>query len=134
MFWPLLLIIRARALISAGRAPEALALVLEADEAVQSGSPTEVEVGLAHADLLLALSPDDVEGAAEMFVRTVELAKARGARMAQLVALTRLAFLQRGTSKEADARAALEELYSRFTEGFELPHLVAARAALGLPR
>ena len=130
VFWPLLLIIRARALISAGRAPEALALVQEADAAVQSGNPTEAEVGLAHADLLLALSPDDVDGAVEMYERTVELAKARGARMAQLVALTRLAFLRRGTPKEDEARLALQEVYARFTEGFDLPHLIAARRVL----
>ena len=134
VFWPLLLIIRARALISAGRAPEAFALVMEADAAVQSGNPTEAEVGLAHADLLLALSPDDIEGAVEMFEQTVELAKARGALMAQLVAQTRLAFLRRGTPKEAQARSDLQDLYCGFTEGFDLPHLIAARAALGLPR
>ena len=101
--------------------------------AVQSGNPTEAEVGLAHADLLLACQPEDVDGAAAMFERTAELAHARGARMAQLVALTRLAILRRGTPAEEAARDALQEVYAHFTEGFDLPHLIAARRVLDAP-
>ena len=38
--------------------------------------------------------------------------------------------LRRDTQREAEARQALREVYDGLTEGFDLPHLVAARAAL----
>ena len=38
--------------------------------------------------------------------------------------------LRRDTPCEAEARQALREVYDGLTEGFDLPHLVAARAAL----
>ena len=57
-----------------------------------------------------------------------ELADERGA--ARLAALTHLAVLRRGTP-EADAVHALRDVYDQFTEGFDVPQLVAARAALG---
>ena len=45
-------------------------------------------------------------------------------------ALTHLAVLRRGAPSEGETARALQELYDRFTEGIDSPHLVAARAAL----
>ena len=50
--------------------------------------------------------------------------------MAQLQALTHLAVLRCGAAGEAEAVHTLQEVYDRFTEGFDSPHLVAAHAAL----
>jgi hypothetical protein len=130
VFWPALLMSRASALGMAGRVHEALAFIQEAEAALRSGDPMGPDVGIAHGDLLLGLSPPDVPAADAVFDRAVKLAGGRGARMAQLQALTRLAALRRGTPDESDAVRALREAYDCFTEGFDTPHLVAARATL----
>ena len=88
------------------------------------------DMGIVHAELLLALTPPDAPAAIAPLERAAQLAEARGARMAHVQALTHLAVLRRGTPGEADALHALQELYDGFTEGFDTPQLVAARAAL----
>jgi hypothetical protein len=130
VFWPALLMVRARALGMAGHGQEALTCIEEAEAALQSGDPMGPDVGTAHGDLLLALSPPDLEAAEAVFERTATLAAGLGARMAQLHACTRLAVLGRGTTRERDAMRALQQLYESFTEGFDAPQLAAARAAL----
>jgi hypothetical protein len=131
VFWPALLVIRAGALGMVGRNQEALGFVREAEAALQPGDPTAPDVGIAHGDLLLAAAPPDAREAEDIFERTARLAADRGARMAQLQALTRLAVLRSGTPAAVEARRVLRQVYDQFTEGFELPQLVAARAALG---
>ena len=130
VFWPALLMIRASALGMAGRGEEGLAFIEEAKATLEAGDPMGPDVGIVHGELLLALTPPDVAAADAEFERAAELAGDRGARMAQLQALTHLAVLRRGTPGEADAARALQEVYDGFTEGFDSPHLVAARAAL----
>ena len=78
------------------------------------------DVGIVHGELLLALTPPDVAAADAEFERAAALAGDRGARMAQLQALTHLAVLRRGAPSEADAARALQELYDGFTEGFDI--------------
>ena len=130
IFWPPLLVIRARALSGAGRRHEALTVILEAEASLQPGDPMAADVGIAHGELLLAMSPVDVPAAEAVFERTAKLAATRGDRMSQMRALTRLTELRRGTPHEDETRRALQDVHDRFTEGFDLPHLVAARAAL----
>jgi hypothetical protein len=129
VFWPALLMIRASALGLAGRGDEGLAFIREAGAALRSGDPLAPDVGIVHGDLLLVLSPPDVPAAEAVFERAAELAGRRGARMAHLQALTRIAVLRRGSPGETGALRALQEVYDNFTEGFDTPHLVAARAA-----
>jgi predicted ATPase len=130
VFWPALLMIRASALGMAGRGPEALPVIQEAEAALRAGDPMAPDVGIIHGDLLLAQSPPDVNAAEVVFESTARLAEARGARMAQLQALTRLAVLRRGAPGEPEAQRALREVYDAFTEGFDTRHLVAARSEL----
>lgn len=130
VFWPALLMIRAAALGAAGRGEEALAVIEEAEAALQMGDPLGPDVGLVHGGLLLLAQSPDASAAEAVFERVAQLALGRGARMAQLQALTRLALLRRGTPGEGDARRALREVYDSFTEGFDTPHLVAAQAAM----
>lgn len=128
VFWPALLMIRASALGAARRYDEAMAAIEEAEAALQSGDPLAPDVGLIHGDLLLELQPPDVPAAEAAFERVAHLAGGRGAKMAQLRALTRLAVLRRGTPGEGEALRDLREVYDSFTDGFDVPHLLAARA------
>lgn len=130
VFWPALLMIHAKALHIAERPDEALGVIAEAESLLQAGDPVEADLLIVHGDLVLAKAPSDVSTAAAMFERAVAIAAPRGARAAQLQALTRLTVLRRGTAAEQEARRALRTVYDSLNEGFELPHLVAARAAL----
>ena len=121
---------RATAVQPGGRGGEGLAFIEEAQAALEDGDPMGPDVGIVHGELLLALTPPDVPAADAEFQRAAELAADRGARMAQLQALTHLAVLRCGAAGEAEAVHTLREVYDRFTEGFDSPHLVAARAAL----
>jgi predicted ATPase len=56
-----------------------------------------------------------------------EVAAEVGARMSQLRAATKLA---RKRGKRSDAAAIVRTVYELFTEGFETPDLVEARAVL----
>ena len=78
------------------------------------------DVGIVHGELLLALTPPDVPAADAEFERAAELAGDRGARMAQLQALTHLAVLRRGAPSEADAVPALQERLRRLHGGVRL--------------
>jgi len=124
--------IRAITLGKAGRSREALASIREAEAALQAGDPMGPDVGLAHADLLLATTPADNAAAEDVLEHVVSLASERGCRMAHLQALTRLAGLRRGTPHERDTLRALRQVYDTLAEGFDLPQLASARAALGL--
>jgi hypothetical protein len=94
------------------------------------GDPQEPELDLLRGDLHLAAAPPDVSAAEASFERAAALAEERGARVSHLVAATRLANLRRGTSRDEEARAALRAVYNTFTEGFDIPQFIAARALL----
>jgi predicted ATPase len=130
VFWPALLMIRAAALGLAGRPEAGLAFIEEAEAVLMAGDPMSSDVGIVHGELLLAQTPPETDAAAAKFERSARFSRDHGARMAELQALTHLARLRRGTPGEADAVAALEELYGQFTEGFDTPQLVAARDVL----
>jgi predicted ATPase len=133
VFWPALLMIRARVLGMVGRSHEAVAVIQEAASVLRTGDPLAPDVSITHGDLLLGASPPDVVAAEAAFEQAARLAGERGSRMAQLQALTRLAVLRRGTPREVDALDALRDVYDRFTEGLDSPPLVAAREALDAP-
>jgi predicted ATPase len=130
VFWPALLMIRARALSGAGRTDDALAKIREAESVLQPGDPVEADLLIVHGDLMLAGSPPDQGAAAVKYEEAVSISARRGARAGQLQALTRLVTLRRGTSDETDAMERLRELYDTMTEGRDLPHLRAAQAVL----
>ena len=130
VFWPALLMIHAETLQVAGRLDDALRVVREAEAVLHAGDPLAADLLIVHGDLLLDTTESDSSAAEVMFERSVAISSPRGARAAELRALTRLAELRRGTEREAEARQALSDVYNGLTEGFDLPHLAAARAAL----
>ena len=130
VFWAQLLTIRAAGCLMAGRLERAAGLVEEAASAEWDGDPQEPDLEILRGDLLLAAHAPDVSAAEATFERAAALAEARGARISHLVAATRLAALRRGTPRGDGAHAALRAVYETFTEGFDIPQLVAARALL----
>jgi len=102
----------------------------EAEANTSANDPLVADIAIAHGDLLLALPSPEIAAAAVHFEQAVGIATARGARMVEIQALTRLATLRREPPGEEGTRSRLQDLYDTFTEGFDSPQLTAARALL----
>jgi predicted ATPase/class 3 adenylate cyclase len=122
VFWPLLLSIRAGGCALGGRPGDALRLIEEAIEIVGETDLQYPEFALLEGELLLTLG--ESEAAHARFKNAFDVAKSLGLRMPQLRAATKLS----RTRSEATTR--LRGVYATFTEGFETPDLVEARAVL----
>jgi transcriptional regulator with AAA-type ATPase domain/predicted ATPase len=107
-----------------------------ADEALALARATGESYHLAECErvrgtLLLRHAPDGVAAAEQAFLRAIELARAQEARGWELRAAIDLARLLQGAGRRAEARAVVEPVSAWFTEGFDTPDLVDARAVLG---
>jgi predicted ATPase/DNA-binding winged helix-turn-helix (wHTH) protein len=71
--------------------------------------------------------------AEECFMQSLELARQQGALFWELRSSLNLARLRIDTDRMADARAVVLSAYEKFTEGFEIADLRAARSLLALP-
>jgi predicted ATPase len=78
---------------------------------------------------LLALTGDCMAAEAS-FARAVTLARHQAAKLFELRASTSLARLWHNQERSADARDLLAPIYTRFTEGFDTPDLIEAKALL----
>ena len=77
------------------------------------------------------LSPEwDMPRAEAHFQRALEIARARQARSFELRAATSLARLWRDQGKRQEAHELLAPVYGWFTEGFDTPDLIEAKALL----
>ena len=81
-----------------------------------------------HGDLL-RLAGDDA-AAQDSFHRSLAIAQCQDAKLFELGAATSFARLWRDQGKIADAQALLAPIYGWFTEGFDAPDLVDAKALL----
>ncbi len=134
VFWSNVLGLRAQALGLAGRGAEAVELVDQAIALNGEGSVGSGEFLIQRGDLLVSLG--QVQAAETWFVRALDDADRFGERMTQLRAATRLAGLG-ATPGGRDSTRILRETFEAFTEGFETPDLMDARAVLneaGIPR
>jgi DNA-binding SARP family transcriptional activator/predicted ATPase len=115
----------------AGRAEEGLAAIEEgmAESRAHNECWWDAELHRFRGELLLAGGVDAHEAEAA-YRRAIEIARAQQARALELRAATSLARLWRTQRRAADARRLLDELYSRFTEGFDTPDLLAAQSLL----
>jgi predicted ATPase/class 3 adenylate cyclase len=127
VFWPQVLGLRAEACTLAGRISEAIDLVDQATNLADEGSWDSAALKLQKGDLLL--SRGDAEDGGASLLQAFDEAGRAGARMIQLRAATRLARLAERTGR-SDASALLREILDAFTEGFDTPDLVEARAVL----
>ncbi len=83
---------------------------------------------------LLERLPTSVETAEKCFHRALDVARDQGALFWELRAAMSLARLWRGQQRAGQARKLLAPVYRRFTEGFETPDLIAAKALLASVR
>lgn len=126
----------AEVLTKAGRLEEA-AEFLRAGEQVQR----DVEERFYEAELLrqrgrlfeLGVDIDatgEIGDAEPLYRRALEVARRQGAMLFALRAASDLARLLRAQGRRDEAEAVLAPVYDSFTEGFDYPELVAARALL----
>ena len=122
----------AEAYIDVGHVKGALGSI-DAGLALSEQSGTHVwdaELIRLRAELALRGDPPEPARAASEFQRAVEVARRQGMRTAELRSTVRLARLAAGRGERAEARAMLAAVYDAFTEGFDTPDLVEARALL----
>lgn len=127
IFWGQLLAMRAQACSLAGRPEEALVLLERATALGPEGTWESAELNVRQADVLASLGRADE--AERLLLRAYDEAGGAGARMAQLRAATSLARLAETAGRPA-AAARLREVVETFSEGFETPQLLEARALL----
>jgi predicted ATPase/class 3 adenylate cyclase len=128
VFWPLLLSVRAGGFARAGRSAEGVDLIDEAIEMIGEGHFLYPEFGLLKGDLLLALA--DAAGAEALFQSALDAAGVLEVLMPRLRAATKLTRLRRAGGKHPAGTETLREIFETFTEGFETPDLLEARAVL----
>ena len=80
--------------------------------------------------LLLQRGRDAAEAAKEHLHQALDWARRQGALSWELRAATSLARLLRDQGRPADARAVVQPVYDRFTEGFDTSDLKLARALI----
>jgi predicted ATPase len=113
-----------------GRPIEGLDCLVEATRIIEATKErcNEAEVYRVRGDLWI-LTGDRVAAGAS-FQRAIELAKRQGAKLFELRAATNLVRLLRDQGKHGEARELLVPIYDWFTEGFDAPDLIEAKALL----
>jgi hypothetical protein len=111
-----------------------------AEQAIERAERTEVRwlspdsLRISGERLLLQAATGAAAAAEEHFRQALDWARRQGALSLELRAATSLARLLRDEESSADARAVLQPVYARFTEGVATTDLKAARALLDEPR
>jgi predicted ATPase len=116
-----------------GRAAEGLEIVGEVSEYTRRGGIgiSEAEMNRVTGELHLAIGAPGAEAEAERSFRAaIETARRQSAKLFELRAVLELAPLLERQGREAEARALVEDIVSRFSEGVDLPQLNEARALL----
>jgi hypothetical protein len=121
---------RATAYGTAGHIERALALLGEAEANVRPDEPLAANIAMAQGNFLLALPSPEVTAAEARFELAAANAGSPGARMVGLEALTRLAARHGDGSPHPSTAHRLRRLHKTFTDGFDSPPLIAARAHL----
>jgi predicted ATPase len=104
---------------------EAKRLAEETDERIW-----EAEIHRLIGESRLARDPGADVQAEACFKTAIETARCQGARMLELRSATSLARLWEGKCRRQEAHGLLAPLYDGFTEGFDTPDLVDAKALL----
>jgi hypothetical protein len=132
IFWPILLLLRARICGQAGRPAEGLSLLDEALNIIGkgSGNPISSDFFLLKGNLLLALTPDNQAGAEYCFQQALQIGREQKVGMMTLRAAISLNRLWREQDKGEQGRQLLKDAYEALTEGFTTADLTEAKALL----
>ncbi|HEX2112147.1 MAG TPA: AAA family ATPase [Gaiellaceae bacterium] len=125
IFWSQILALQADAYALAHRPAEAIDLLDRALGLAGEGTWESAALNVQKSDVLVSLG--DTERAKSSLLRALDDAERAGVRMTQLRAATRLARIAEATGRD-DASRAVAEILETFTEDFEIPELVDARA------
>jgi predicted ATPase/predicted Ser/Thr protein kinase len=131
IYMPFYLGMLAEAYLKAGQIEEGLAALEEGIAFVERTGERFYEAGLHHlkGELLLeqGVSDDEVE---KNYQKAIQVARKQSAKSLELRATMSLARLWQKRGKKEEARQRLSEIYEWFTEGFDTPDLVDAKALL----
>ncbi|HVR31085.1 MAG TPA: adenylate/guanylate cyclase domain-containing protein [Acidimicrobiia bacterium] len=133
VFWPGVLGLRGQAFALAGRLPRALELIDEAIVATRSREEYYPYLRLLRGRFLTNMPQPDMRTAEADYRTTLGVARSVQDRMTELAASTQLVAVLRsqGSGGEVEGEE-LARVYGSFTEGFEEPELVEARAVLAV--
>jgi predicted ATPase len=132
LYTPFVLSHLARAYAELGQLREASHLI---DEAMTATAKTkekwsEAEIHRTAGDLALMLPEANAAQAEAYFERAIAVARKQQAKSWELRAVMSLARLRRDQGRRAEARNLLAPVYGWFTEGFDTPDLLDAKALL----
>ena len=132
VFWPLLLMLRAGTCGQTGRYDEGLGLINKAIDIIgeNSGNPILSELFRLKGNLLRMHSPADQAKAEEWFLKAIEIARKREARMFELKAAISINNLWLEQGKAKQGKQMLKDVYDTMSEGFTTADLREALALL----
>ncbi len=130
MFIPHFIALLAAAYEIAGQAEEALALLDDALQLVEKNGERWFAAELNRHKGQLLLRQGHSEAAEELYRKALSIAKEQEAKLWELRAAMSLARLRRDQGRHAEARDLLAPVYAWFTEGFDTPDLIEAKALL----
>ena len=90
----------------------------------------EAEIHRTAGELAVSLFRCDYEAAESQFRHSLDIARRQSAKFYELRAATSLARLWRDQGRRDEARELLAPIFGWFTEGFDLPDLMEAKALL----
>ena len=129
---PYFLALLADALLRADRIDEGLEIIIEAEALIEHSGETRWQAETVRLKGALMEHGDAaVEKIEATYQLALEIACEQEARSLQLRATTSLGRLWNNQGKANDARQLLIPLYEWFTEGFNTPDLIEAKALLG---
>jgi predicted ATPase len=116
----------------AGEVEEGLLALTEALTVIETTGErvSEAELHRLKGELLLQQSSDNTAEAETCFQKAITIAQSQSAKSWELRAATSLAKLWQSQGKREQARQLLGDVYNWFTEGFDTPDLIDAKALL----
>jgi predicted ATPase len=122
----------ARTLAACGRLAEAEDALSKALDAVSKTNERwdEAEIHRTAGELAASRPHADPEMTESHFQQSLAIARRQDAKSLELRAATSLARLWRDRDRRDEARELLEPIFGWFTEGFDMPDLIEAKALL----
>ena len=120
----------AEAYCAAGQVEDGLAVILRAEQVENDTGEARCKSALQRIKGDLYRLRGDEDAAEKAYGRAIDVARADGTKLLELEAVKRLASLWHEQGKGEEGLQMLREVYDWFTEGFDTPMLVEARALM----